>query len=197
MEMDRGQELQARKRLTAKGLVAQLDTMVGKWQLFQVTTKGQDWARQHGVKMSQRIFKSGPVHEFILERVERAIGALNPRFRFQRNSDIARESGLQPDSVLLLPDQRRILIEVCCNNLAYDARNLVKERQVAGVDGIIAVTSNQRTKDALQRALEKCHPENPNAPLAALAVLDAGQCLAQHFDWREVLGLPPAPAKKS
>jgi hypothetical protein len=179
-----------------KGLVAQLETMVGKWQLHQVTPKGQDWARQHGVKISQRIFKSGPVHEFILERVEKAIGALNSRFRFQRHSEIARELGLQPDSVLLLPDARRIVIEVCCNNLAYDARNLTKERQVAGVDGIIAVTPNQRLKEALQRALDKCRPEIPNAPLAPLVVLDAGQFLDRAFDWREILALPPATRTK-
>ena len=196
LEMDRGQELQARKRLTAKGLVAQLETMVGKWQLFQVTTKGKDWAKQHGVKMSQRVFKSGPVHEFILERVEKSDRRLNSRFRFQRRSEIARELGLQPDSVLLLPDARRIVIEVCCNNLPYDARNLTKERQIAGVDGIIAVTPNQRVREALQRALDKCRPEIPNAPLALVVILDAGQFLDRDFDWREVLALPPATQTK-
>ena len=146
-------------------------------------------------RINQHAFKSGPVHEFILSRVERSIGSLSPRFSFQRHSEIARELGLQPDSVVSLPDGRRVLIEVCCNNLTYDARNIVKERQVTGVVRVIAVAPNQRLKEALQRALAKCPPEKPKAPLAALFVLDAGQCLSQRFDWLKVLDAVATPGE--
>ena len=169
---------------------------MGKWQFFQVTAKGEDWAKQHSIKIKQHAFKSGPVHEFILNRVEKAIGILNSRFRFQRHSEIARELGLQPDSVLLLPDNRRIIIEVCCNNMDYDARNLVKERQVTGVDVVIAVVPNQRLKKALERALDKCRPEVTTTPLAPLIVLEAGQFIDRDFDWAGALAMPPAAEAK-
>ena len=184
--MDRACEIRARRRLEAKGYIKQASqTIGGKTKFYEFTPKGLAWAREHGVKVTR--YKSGPVHEYLLNQVERAIGAINTRFSFQRHSDITREHSLQPDSVLHLPGGQRIIIEICCNNFAYEARNLMRERQIDGVDMVIAVTPTGKLKGALRRALEKQHvTDAPKQTLRPFVLLDASECLNTGFDWTAV-----------
>jgi len=189
--MDRAQEVRARKVLEAKGFVAALEQTLGKRiKFYQLTTdKGIDWAHQHSIKV--KAYKSGPLHEYLLYQIEKAIGAVSPKFSFQRHSPIAREHGLEPDSVLHLPGGQRVIIEICCNNIAYEAHNLVREQQIEGVDMVLAVTPNQKTKKALEQAVERRRVTDEAATrLRPLIVVDAGECLAPDFDWVTVLERP-------
>jgi len=186
--MDRAREVRGRKVLEAKGFVAALEQTLGKRiKFYQLTDKGIAWARQHNIKVKE--YKSGPLHEYLLNQVEKAIGTVSPKFSFQRNSPIAREHGLEPDSVLHLPGGQRVIIEICCNNPDYDARNIVREMQIDGVDYVLAIAANQRLKKSLREAVER-HREANDAPMAPFVLLDAGECLSTTFDWANVLKRP-------
>lgn len=189
--MDRAQELRARQQLEAKGRIEQVGVTLGKLRFYTVTAKGRAWAKNQQIKVRRYPYKSGPLHEYQLREVERAVGALDPSYRLQRHSDIAREHGLQPDSLLLMPGGRRAIIEMCCTDVPHVARNLLKEQKVPGVDLVLAVTPNRRLRAALSRAVDRSRPAGQ--PVGApLVILDAGTCLAHDFDWRSVLGLDGA-----
>jgi len=190
LRMDSAREVRARKPLEDKGFIAQTEETLGnKLRFYQLSPKGADWAKSHKLKVAH--YKSGPVHEYLLGRVEKALGALGTKFFFQRQSEIAREHGIEPDSVLHMPGGQRVIIEICCNNLDYDAQNLVKETNIEGVDMVLAVTPNRLLKEALERAVEKCRQGQDSAQQPkSLILLDAGACLEFGFDWMNILERP-------
>ena len=166
---------------------------MGKLRFYEVTNKARQWIeqqKQKGLNIKIKHFKSGPAHEYLLEQVEKNIGLLNSQFKFQRNSEIAREHGIQPDSLLIQPLGYRTIIEVICYNIDREAKILVKERGIAGVDMVIAIVPNQDMKKILQRAVDKCQIRESDAQLASLVILDAGMCLCPKFDWISVFERP-------
>jgi len=187
--MEPAQEVRARSVLEDKGFVTELEQTLGNRRKFhELTPKGIEWATRHKIKVKQ--YKSGPLHEYLLNQVEKKLCALSSKFAVQRNSSIAREHGLEPDSVLLMPEGRRVIIEICCSDMPYEARNLTQERLVDGVDMVLAVTPNRKTKKALEQAVEKCQVPDEEAILKPLIVIDAGECLAADFDWVTILERP-------
>jgi hypothetical protein len=127
------------------------------------------------------------VHEYLLCQVERQIGLIGSKWRLQRNSSIAREQGLQPDLLVLEPDGERIIIEVCCSNFEYDAKNILAEMEIPVVDQIVTVTPDKRTKRLLEQAIEKNSRGSGRSTQESIKLLDASQCLAVKFDWASVL----------
>jgi len=191
LRMDRGCEGRARRALEAKGYIAEEDTTLGsRKKIYKVTPKGQAWAEEKGVKVKR--YRSGAFHEYLLTQTEKRIGSLNTRFKFQRNSDIGREHDIQPDSVLIQPLGIRTIIEICCTNLGYEAETLTRETSIQGVDMVIAVTPNQKTKKALQSALDEWQlGKSGDDRRAPIVVLDAGECLfSKKFDWISVFERP-------
>jgi hypothetical protein len=90
--------------------------------------------------------------------------------------------------VLHFPGGQRAIIEICCTNMDYEARNLRREQSVDGVYMVLAVTPNARVKKALAQALEKCAGEGgTSATLKPLILLDAGECFAKDFNWATVV----------
>jgi hypothetical protein len=186
LKMDRAREFRARKSLVAKGFLTETEETLGnKMKFFEATGKGRRWAEKHGFKV--RVYKSGPLHDYLLGQVEKQLGKVNTRFGFQRHSEIGRGHGLQPDCVMMMPPDQRAIIEICCHNMAYEAKNLVAESGVNAVDLVVAVAPNRRTKGALERALEKAWPAGNTGKRAPVVILDAGECLSRDFDWVAVL----------
>jgi hypothetical protein len=187
--MDRAREVRGRKLLEAKGFVAALKQTLGKQiKFYYLTDKGIAWTRSRNIKVKEYKEKSGPLHAYILTRLERAVGALNPKYSFQRNSPIAREHGIEPDSVLHLPGGKRVIIEVCCNNPDYDAKNIAREMRVDGVDLVIAVAANQRIMKTLKAAVDHYFAEGGAAAAPKpLVLVDAGEVLKKDFDWGNIL----------
>ena len=90
--------------------------------------------------LKRRCVRSGfIVHEYLLCQVEKCIGFVGPKWRLQRNSSVARDQGLQPDLMVMGPDSERIIVEICCSNLSYDAQNILIEAKVPGVDQFAVV----------------------------------------------------------
>lgn len=183
LQMDRAREVRARRILEAKGYTAEDEITLGnKMKIYRVTPKGAVLAKKMGIKVKR--FKSGTAHEYLLNQVEKKIGLLSTQYKFQRNSEIAREHGIQPDSVLNLTHGYRVIIEIVCTNVNYEAEILNKERAIPGVDKIIAVAANKKVKKALERALENnLYEERGDNKPARLVVLDGGECLGERFDW--------------
>ena len=193
LKIDRATEVRARKVLEAKGFINEENVSLGKLRFYEISTKGKQWIerqKQKGLHIRLRHLKSGPAHEYLLEQTEKNIGSLNTQFKFQRNSEIAREHGIQPDSLLIQALGYRTIIEVICYNIEREAKILVKERGIAGVDMVIAIVPNQGMKKALQRAVDRCQTRESDAHLASLVILDAGQCLSPKFDWISVFERP-------
>jgi hypothetical protein len=71
-------------------------------------------------------------------------------------------------------------------------RTSLIESQIPGVDQLIAVTPDARTKQSLEKALEKKLFQAPeSSQRRPIIVLEAVQCLADDFDWAEVVQPKP------
>ena len=186
LQMDRTREFRARAELDDKGLITKLErTLAGKIRFFRPTDKGFDWARKRNIHV--KTFKSGIIHEYLLCLVEKGIGLTDTKMRLQRNSSIARDQGLQPDLLVKGPSDQRIIVEICCNNLAYDAANILIESQLPGIDHAIAVTPDKRTRNSLEQALKKNAEDAGKDWQKVITLVDAAQCLADDFDWAGIL----------
>ena len=186
LRMDRAREFRARAELDARGLINQVkQTIAGKIKFFQPTEKGIEWAQKRHIHIKK--FKSGIVHEYLLCQVEKRIGLSGPKWRLQRNSSIARDQGLQPDLLVLGPDGQRIIVEICCSNLDYDAKNILIEAVIPEVEWVITITPDKQTQKTLNNALKKNSEDINNDWQDSVTLLDAGQCLADEFDWAGVL----------
>jgi len=177
LQMTRSRDNKARDVLKAKGYIEVDKVAIGKMILHGPTSKGESAAEKMGIKVKR--FKSGRAHEYILCRIEKKIGSLNTQYKFQRHSDIAREFGIQPDSVLNMTGGFRIIIEIVCTNIAREAEIINKEMTVDGVDMVLAITANKTLEKSLRRVLKDDLFEGK----ARLVILDAGTCLDPKFDW--------------
>ena len=186
LRMDRAKEFRARAELDARGLIAQVEqTIAGKTKFFQPTDKGIAWAQKRNIHVKK--FKSGIIHEYILCQVEKRIGLIGPQWRLQRNSSVARDKGLQPDLLVMEPGGKRIIVEICCNNFDYDTKNILSEATIPEIDRVVAVTPDNKAKQSLEEALKKnSHGLNGNQQ-KSVVLLDAGECLADQFNWTAVL----------
>lgn len=185
-QMDCAREFRARAELDGRGLIGQVEqTIGGKIKFFEPTGKGLEWAKRRNIRVKK--FKSGIVHEYPLCQVERRIGLIGPKWRLQRNSSVARDQGLQPDLLVLAPEDKRIIVEICCSNLDYDARNILIESQIPQIDKAVAIAPDKRTKKSLEQALSRNNEDSETAWQDSVTTLDAPRCLADDFDWPGVL----------
>jgi hypothetical protein len=186
LQMDRAREFRARAELDAKGLISQTEhTIAGKIKFFQPTEKGIAWAQKRKIHVKK--FKSGIVHEYLLCHVERCIGLIGPRWRLQRNSSIAKDQGLEPDLLVLEPGGKRIIVEICCNNLDYDSKNILIEAKIPDVDLVVAIAPDKKARHLLEDALKRNSQGLDESWQKPVILLDAGECLADQFDWGAVL----------
>ncbi len=81
------------------------------------------------------------------------------------------------------PDGERVIVEVCCHNLDYDAENILIEAGIPELDKLVAITPDKRTQRSLEQTLDKKRASFSSAPVPAVRVLDAAECLAKQFDW--------------
>jgi hypothetical protein len=189
LQMDRPREFRARAELDGRGLIHQVkQTIGGKTKFFEPTSKGIEWAQKRNIHVKK--FKSGIVHEYLLCQVERRIGQIGSQWRLQRNSSVGRDQGLQPDLLVLGPDGKRIIIEICCSNFDYDARNVLIEAGIPGIDLVVAITPDKGSLKSLTKTLTN------NAELfsgnwqESVVTLDPAQCLSDEFDWAAILVNP-------
>jgi len=189
-QLDRSRELRARKMLLDRGLIEELSQTMGKLTFYQVTPKGEDWAHQHRVHVKK--YKSGPVHEAILTKVQRALGMALPGARFQRGSTIGSEIGKEPDLALTLKEGRAILVEVCCHNVTRQVETLLEEAAIQDVDMLVAVTAGVELRRKLQQELDKkAKDSGPRLfTKGTVTVISAPDCLEPGFDWVDLLSRP-------
>ncbi len=186
LQMDRAREFRARSELHTRGLIDQVQQMVaGKIRFFQPTKKGLAWAEQNHIRVKK--FKSGIIHEYLLTQIERKIGLSDSSLKLQRNSSIAHNWGLQPDLLVLKRDGTRIIVEICCTNVVYDAKNILAEIQIPEIDMVIAITPNKQTKRALEKAIKNCLASSQKGKEINVKIFDASQCLLEQFDWKPQL----------
>jgi hypothetical protein len=186
LQMERAREFRARAELDARGFISQAECSIGgKIKFFQPTGKGNTWAQKRNIHIKK--FKSGITHEYILSCAEKSIGSISPKWRLQRNCSIAKDQGLQPDLLVLEPSGKRFIVEICCNNIDYDAKNILIEAAIPEVDRLIAITPDKKTKNLLERSLKNNCKDSSGNWQKSIVLLEASQCLADEFDWAKVL----------
>ncbi|MFB0553068.1 MAG: hypothetical protein ACETWQ_07110 [Phycisphaerae bacterium] len=186
LRIDRAREFRARAELDARGLISKLEqTIGGKIRFFQPTDKGVAWAQKRNLRIKK--FKSGVVHEYLLCQVEKRIGLVGTKWRLQRNSSVARDQGLQPDLLVLEPAGGRFIVEICCSSINYDATNTLIEAEIPGIDKVIAITPDKKTKRILEEALKKNSEDLSEDWQKSITLLDAAHCLVENFDWTDTL----------
>lgn len=147
--MDRNREWRARNFIGKFGLL-QLAGKVGKWEFFEPTAKGLEWAKAREIERAA--FKSGVMHEVIVRRVTRAIGKAIEGVKLLRAGAI---NGVQPDIFLLLPEGGRIPIQVSVKNTpGYEAKAILRLSGESFIERVLLIAINKKKAEQVSLALE-------------------------------------------
>ena len=184
LRFDRSQEWRARKVLDKVGLLKSAGK-IGKWEFFEPTEKGIEWAKSRGIGTSK--FKSGVMHEVVLRRFMRGLGSTVRSVSFQRGGPV---NGVQPDVLAKLPRGIRIPVQVSVTNTAeYEAVRLVRLAEEEWVERVIMVTAGRRKADSIRRAVVEAGEATPSGEelRKKVKVWDAETVLGRGFDWNSLV----------
>ena len=179
--MNRGEEEVARKEGMAKGYVAEAGTFGRGIKFFELTPKGRAFAEAHNVPV--RTFKSGVVHEAILQRVRRSLSKACPSIRWMASAGVT--GSTQPDAYGVFHDGRAICIQIHCHNkIDYEVRKLMDLCAIEHVDLVLLVAPTKKAIAAMLLAIDRMWKKE--VPRRCV-LLSATECLANDFDWTTVL----------
>ncbi len=128
--IDRSLGNRCQKFLETWGFVTEVrDEELGKLRFLVPTPKAMAWAEKEGIKVTCYEGKGGPVHQYVLEKVEQALSHVFRGARFRRRG--AAVNGRQPDSVMRLPGEegRTVAIQVIASSGNF-------EREASAIEGI-------------------------------------------------------------
>ena len=181
LDMNRGEEESARKESANKGYLVEAGTMGRGVKFFELTPKGRAYAEAHHVPV--RTFKSGAVHEAILQHVRRALAKACPSVRWVAPSGAT--GSVQPDAYGLLRDGHTICIQVHCHNKTeYEVQRLMDLCAIDHVELVLLVTPTKKAAEAVSLALTaRWRSEVPQR----YVLLNATECCEPDFDWMGVL----------
>jgi hypothetical protein len=136
--------------------------------------------------------KGSVTHESIIYYAEKSLKRYRPDFKFERTGVSRTLNGVQPDSLLLLPDGARVPIQACHRNQPdYEAKRILDLHGLAlldrsdpgSIEFVIVVTSNKQHRGAIERAVKG---QNKGKMPDKLALLDFDTVTDAGFNWAEV-----------
>jgi len=178
---NRAEEGAARKEGRTKGYVAEAGSFGQGITLFKVTPKGRAFAEKHNVPVTT--FKSGVVHESLLNRVRRRISKACPGITWQKPAGAT--GSTQPDAYGLFTDGRAICVQIGYRNkLDYEIKRLLDLCRIEHVDMVLLVAANKKAVEAAASVIaEKWQNEVPRR----YVLTSATACLQDDFNWIGVL----------
>jgi len=198
--LDRSREQRARSKLKELGMIQEGDTVGSRWSLYVPTAKGEQWARNLGLPV--RRFKSGVGHEFMLTRVQRAMGTFSQRVSFVSAGKGLGVGRVQPDAVVHVKPAdgggpRVLALQVnATNRPGYEARQAVALARIEQVDRVVVVARNKGARKSVEQHLDgeldregarKGRDSQEEAESAGLrgkiAVLDFETCVKPEYEW--------------
>ncbi|MBM4048224.1 MAG: hypothetical protein FJ279_24235 [Planctomycetes bacterium] len=182
--LDRNRDWAARQELQKLGLIQEADTFGHHRLLVHLSDKGRAFAQELGISCHK--YKSGPVHEWVLNQVIRHLGRACPGVRFVRKDTHLADR--QPDAILMLPGNQgyRIAIQVVCSpNYSRESQALVDIVSIREVDGALVFTAKAAHRKSLERALETATADQTIS--AKIRLFDIEPCLQPGFNWGSLL----------
>ena len=196
---DRNQEYRARSVLETRGML-RLAGKIGKWQFFEPSEKGLEWAKSRGIGVAK--FKSDVLHEAIRRRTVRSMGTAVRGLVFRPPKAI---HGVQPDALAVHRSGLALAIQVSVTNRPeYEASCALKLVEPPGVDRVILVTAAKGKAEQIALMLrklahggsgqhapssdEKAQDQEKPECLKKLIVMDAATVLGPNFDWNVLIG---------
>jgi len=146
-----------------------------------------------GLKIG-KLGKGSVVHESITYYTEKSLKRYWPGFEFARVG-VSSTLGVQPDSLLLMPEGGRVPIQACHKNQPdYEAKRILDLHELAlldradpkSVEFVLVVAVNKQHKGAIERAIKS---QNKGKMPEKVALLDFDAVIAPEFDWDEVFNL--------
>ncbi len=184
LRLNRGEEEAARRECANKGYLRDAGGYGQGIKLFELTPKGRDFAAEHNVPV--RKYKSGVVHEALLERVKRGLSKHCPSVRW--TSPRGATGDLQPDAYGVFQDGSTLWVEIHCRNKPqYEATKLQKVCTIDHVDIVLLVAPTKKDIAAIDLKLDK---EWKEKVAKCYFLYSATDCLNDRFDWMEVLERP-------
>ena len=183
--MNRGEEEVARKECMDKGYVAKAGTFGQGIRFFELTPKGRAYAEAHNVPV--RTFKSGVVHEAILQGVRRSLSKACPSIRWTTSAGVT--GSTQPDAYGVFHDGQAICIQIHCHNkIDYEVRKLMDLCAIEHVDMVLLVAPTKKAIAAVSLAIDRMWKKE--VPRRCV-LLSATECLEADFDWMTLLERSP------
>jgi len=147
-----------------------------------------------GLKIGKTRKGSVP-HESIVCYTKKSLIRYRPDFDFEEVGVSSTLGGVQPDSLLLMPDGGRVPIQACYRNQPADeAKVILKLHEFALLDRadpmrmefVIVVAVNKQHKGAIERAIKG---QNKGEMPERVALLDFDTVIDARFTWEEVFTL--------
>ena len=191
LDLDRGQELRARRILDQHGYVT-LATKLGKQELFGPTEKGIEWGKARNIPVEE--FKSGAGHEAICRRLERSIPE-EWEVAIDRHGQF---NGRQPDRLVKFLDGTRIAVQACVTNTASNEIEAALDlAAVETVDGVLLVAATKAKAGRINKLLKvqvrgsegsELFDQNAQARgVRKIRITDAATVLGRGFDWNSLV----------
>lgn len=147
--------------------------------------------------MGLKIGKTGKgsvVHESIIYYTEKSLKRYRPGFDFERVG-VSSTLGVQPDSLLLMPDGCRVPVQACYKNQPdYEAKRildlhvlaLLDRAEAKSVEFVLVIAVNKQHRGAIERAIKG---QNKGKMPEKVILLDFDTVIAPGFAWEEVFAL--------
>jgi len=178
--LDTQQESIARSGLMKKGLARCAGSFGNKRKVHCLTDKGAAKAAEMGFSVYR--YKSGPIHETILNETEISLGVAIQGSKFQRRNIVFH--GVQPDSLMFFPGASgtRAAIQIVCStgNCAREASNIRKLAGISELEFVIVVAAKRELQRAVEKALRK---EFDGEIPGKIRSINAEQILDPGWDW--------------
>jgi len=181
LRIGRSQEWRARRKLVLEG-VLKLEGKIGKWEFFGPTDVGREWALSRDIERKK--FKSGLLHEILLERVESGIREQVPEAVSRRWGQI---EGVQYDLLMneYGMEEFKIPIQVSvANKVQYEVDRIRQLLRHPCVGRVVVVGVSRKKALALRMEIRKKEVQGNGKDVAVMAGEDV---LSKKVNWQALI----------
>lgn len=181
LDLNTAEEGAARAECIRKGYVVEAGNVGWGLKLFELSPKGERFADEHNIP--RRKYKSGVIHEFLLEKVREGLGAACPGLRWVNPAGVT--GFVQPDAYGLFSGGQAICVQISWRNkLEYEVERLMELCSLAHLDMVLFVTPTKKKALSLELLIGQMWKAGIPRKYQLLSATDM---LADGYDWASVL----------